>query len=74
MEIDWAKTGDRMRQLRESAGLAKAHVEIDIGVARGTLAKYEAGNEIKAVSKLAALADLYGVYFDEMLIVKRTGK
>lgn len=52
--------GRRLRQARLAAGLFQKDVATKLGVARGSVTKWEAGARIP-YSHLASLAELYGV-------------
>ena len=58
-------TGDYMRRAREEAKLTQAELADKAGVARGTLARIERGNQQGTLSTVILLADALGLPLDE---------
>lgn len=70
---DWKPVGDRLRALRERAGLSRSAAEALTGVDRQTLVRYESGSRAPSVLALIALARSYDVTTDWLLLGRRAG-
>ncbi|MFB9942421.1 helix-turn-helix domain-containing protein [Gluconobacter oxydans] len=58
--------GDRLRKLRQAAGLKQIEVSAATGVDRAHLSKIETGAKGASIDSIAALADFYNVSIDSL--------
>ena len=58
---------DRLKKIREHAGISQAELAEAIGVTQGAISQYETGRWMPTVDKLKAMAQKLGVTVDELL-------
>lgn len=58
---------DRLKELREKAGMTQMELAEKLGVAKGTIGNYEAGGRMPNNEKLEAIADLFNSDIDYLL-------
>lgn len=61
MDVDMVALGQRVRGLREAAGISQDRARTVIGVSQPTYSRIEAGARPLKGDELVALADLFGV-------------
>lgn len=69
-DFAYAKTGDLVRQCRESAGLSQQVLATKAGVALRTLARIEAGEDMR-LGTLVAIADALGVPATDLVATEK---
>jgi transcriptional regulator with XRE-family HTH domain len=60
--------GDRLRQVRESAGLSREQVAVAVGLTAGAITHYELGNRGPAPDTLARLCGVLGIEVAEVTL------
>jgi len=65
--MDREKVGERIRKLRTERGLTQEKLAEQIGVARGSVARYEAGTYYPSQEVIVKLAAILGVTTDLIL-------
>nr|DAH65398.1 MAG TPA: helix-turn-helix domain protein [Caudoviricetes sp.] len=58
---------DRLRQLREAAGLTQIQLALRVGVTQGTLANWERGARLPQLENLVRISNILGCGIDELL-------
>lgn len=58
---------DRLRQLREAAGLTQIQLALRVGVTQGTIAHWERGARLPQVENLVKISNVLGCGVDELL-------
>lgn len=58
---------DRLRQLREAAGLTQIQLALRVGVTQGTLANWERGARLPQLENLVRISNILGCGVDELL-------
>lgn len=58
---------DRLRQLREAAGLTQIQLALRVGVTQGTLANWERGARLPQLENLVKISNVLGCGIDELL-------
>lgn len=58
---------DRLRQLREAAGLTQIQLALRVGVTQGTIANWERGARLPQLENLVRISNILGCGVDELL-------
>lgn len=58
---------DRLRQLREAAGLTQIQLALRVGVTQGTIANWERGARRPQLENLVRISNILGCGVDELL-------
>jgi transcriptional regulator with XRE-family HTH domain len=58
---------DRLRQLREAAGLTQIQLALRVGVTQGTIANWERGARLPQLENLVRISNILGCGIDELL-------
>lgn len=58
---------DRLKLLREKAGMTQEELADKLGVSKGTIGNYETGTRVPKPEKMEAIADLFNVDFDYLV-------
>lgn len=68
------KMGERLLAYRKSLGLTQEQLAEKVFVTRQAVSKWERGESVPDLELLVALAELYGVTLDELVLGKRGGE
>lgn len=63
-----------LKDLREARSLTQLEVAIKLGTTPGTISNLERGIQEPRLSQISALADLYGVTLDQMVLAVKKSK
>lgn len=58
---------NRLRQLREAAGLTQIQLALRVGVTQGTIANWERGARLPQLENLVRISNILGCGIDELL-------
>ena len=72
--MDAAKIGDFLSALRKAQGYTQQEVAEKLNLSNKTISKWENGGGLPDITVLPALAELYGVTVDEILVGQRLGR
>lgn len=69
--IDTAATGKNIERLRESAGLSARQLQVFLGFTTPqAIYKWQRGETMPSIDNMAALAAVFGVGLDDIIIYK----
>ena len=64
--------GDNLMELRKYHAMSQEELAERIGVSRQTLSKYETGESLPDIEKCKALADVFGITVDDLIIYEKS--